>query len=399
MRLVINYWLLVICLVNLTAAEIIPVGNISFGGNASYFEGESQTKGIDFNLIYVPAIKLSERISILPGIYLNYSGAKSVQELIGGGTLYQDEAGINLNLRYIRKMRENLKLKMKTGYKWDYLRETKDEDWGEGLFDYEKFTIGVENEIKDFSVFNKFQVAIDYFTVKFPNYVTLAESTYGKEVSTEAAPSPGGNILDFNAIALYNRGLIYFTSNSIFNYELIYTFKDFPEQRIVKKNGEFSDDTRSDNKVDISLLYSKYIKDIEFSWGIKSNLSFNRSSQNHYDAERYEYTPNYYDYNEYTIGPVLSKNFLSLKTELTILFGAKSYKERKVQDKNGNYKDEKVKNNYTAISFTLSYPVMEKIKAKLNFNWFNQSSNMEYEQIYKYNFTTYNLLIGLDYEF
>jgi len=386
-------------LYTLNSAQIIPVGNVSLGGSSSYFESENQTNGLDFNFVFVPAIKLSEKTSILPGIYLNYSGAKSVQELLGGGTLYQDELGANINFRYIRKLSEYSKLKFKTGYKIDYLRETKDESLGDGLFDYNKLTFGVENELKNFLGFDKFQVSVDYFGVKFPNYVTLAESSYGKEVSTEASPSPGGNILDFGAVSIFNRGLKYLTLDSVLNYTFIYTYKDFSEQRIVKADGSFSNDTRTDNKIDLSVLYSKYQDNLKFSWGIKTNLSFNLSSQDHYDAERYEYTENYYDYTEYMIGPVFSKKFSSLKTDLSITIGSKLYKDRKVQDENGSYKTEKIKNVYTAISLKGVYPLMEKLKVFLEYNLLNQSSNMKYEQTYKYNFTTFNFVLGLNYEF
>ena len=83
-------------LFSLSAAEFIPVGTLALGGGASSFEGDESSKGLDLNATFVPALKFSDKTSLLPGLYVTYFGAKSVQELIGGGTLYQDELSATL---------------------------------------------------------------------------------------------------------------------------------------------------------------------------------------------------------------------------------------------------------------------------------------------------------------
>ena len=381
------------------AAEFIPVGTLSLGGGTSSFEGDESSKGLDLSATYVPALKFSDKTSLLPGIYLTYYGAKSVQELIGGGTLYQDELSANLNLRLIKKIRPDFKLKYKVGYKLDYLRETKDEDWGDGLFDYNKWTAGAEAEWKNIKKIDTMQLAFDYYTVSFPNYSTLAESAFGKEVSTDAAVSPGKSVLDFSAAEIFHRSDILLEQNLLLSYTVAFNLKNFPEQKIIKSDGSFGADKRSDLKLDLSALYSRYLPDQKFSWGIKSSFASNSSSQNHYDAERYQYISSYYDYSEFKIGPVISKKINSVDLDANLLLGSKTYSGRLTQDAQGNYLSSKVGNTLTLISLAGHYPVSKEIKAHLLYNWYKQSSNMKYEQVYRYNFTTSNIMLNFSCDF
>ena len=45
------------------------------------------------------------------------------------------------------------------------------------------------------------------------------------------------------------------------------------------------------------------------------SFASNSSSQNHYDAERYQYISSYYDYSEFRIGPVISKKINSVELD------------------------------------------------------------------------------------
>jgi len=246
----------------LNAAEIISVGEVSLTGGSSMYEGSSSQSGGNFNLAFVPAVKFNEKVSLLPGYYATYRGSKSVYELIGGGTLYQDMMSHNITLRLINKISPHTKFKVRAGYLLNYFRETKDEDWGEGLFDYSKLTGGIEIEKKT-AFFEKFILSLDILKVTFPEYASLASEQYGKEVY------PGENILDFSGIMLYARILKRLGEKSILSMNATFTMKDFPEQNIILKDASFSLDKRKDRTTYINTVFSKSLSSI-FSLGISA---------------------------------------------------------------------------------------------------------------------------------
>jgi len=335
-------------------------------------------------------VKFNEKVSLLPGYYATYRGSKSVYELIGGGTLYQDMMSHNITLRLINKISPRTKFKVRAGYLLNYFRETKDEDWGEGLFDYSKLTGGIEIEKKT-AFFEKFILSLDILKVTFPEYASLASEQYGKEVY------PGENILDFSGIMLYARILKRLGEKSILSMNATFTMKDFPEQNIILKDASFSLDKRKDRTTYINTVFSKSLSSI-FSLGISASGIINRSNQNHYDAAEYKFVERFYDYNSYSCGPVFSVG-KKLRFDINYQYGIKNYKGRLAQDKDGNYTDDKVKNTSNYASLTITYPVRKNLKLKISGNYYSQSSNQDYEAVYEYNYNTSSFEAGVVYEF
>ncbi|MBA3065729.1 hypothetical protein KJ633_05635 [bacterium] len=381
----------------LYAAEIVPVGEINLSGGASFYEGESSASGGNFNIAAVPAVKFSENVVLLPGYYGNYRGSKSVYELIGGGTLYQDSMSHNFTLRLINKLSPDHKFKLKTGYVFNYFRETTDEDWGEGLFDFEKFTVGAESEVKNFMGMDKFISSFDIMKVQFPEYESLASALYGTEVF------PGGRILDFNGLNVYFRGLKKLNAKSIVDVNLNFMLKDFPDQNVIDSLGDYTLTKRADRTSALDMVYSRILG--SFSAGLSLSGSVNRSNQDHYDADEYKFVDKYYDYNSYSVGPVVSfgNNF---QISCAYKYGIKNYEGRLVQQNtplvpstHGDYTNQKVKNKTHFVSLGSSYKLSKHLKAKLSANYFAQDSNQDYEAVYQYSYDTYNFDAGVVYEF
>ena len=374
----------------LYAAEIIPVGEINLSGGASFFEGESSASGGNFNIAAVPAVKFSDEVVLLPGYYGNYRGSKSVYELLGGGTLYQDSMSHNFTLRLINKLSPEHKFKLKTGYVFNYFRETTDEAWGDGLFDFEKFTLGIENEAQNCMGMDTFISSFDIMKVKFPEYASLASALYGQEVF------PGTNILDFSGINIYFRGLKKLSAKSIVDVNLNFTLKDFPDQNLIDEQGDYTLTKRNDRTSSLDMVYSRLFR--VFSAGLSFGAAVNRSNQDHYDASKYKFVDNYYDYNSYSFGPVVSFGD-KLQVSCAYKYGMKDYEGRLTQKANSDYTASKVKNKTHFVSLGTSYRLSGKLKAKVSANYFTQSSNQDYEAVYKYDYDTYNFDAGVVYEF
>ncbi|MFH1958163.1 MAG: hypothetical protein ABIJ15_06775 [bacterium] len=375
----------------LNAAELVTVGEFSLMGGSSFYEGESSASGGNFNLAAVPAVKFSESVALLPGYYGNYRGSKSVYELIGGGTLYQDSMDHNFTLRLINRISPGHKFKLKAGYDWNYFRETKDESWGEGLFDFEKFTAGIENEIKNAAGFDKFIVSFDFLNVKFPQYASLASEKYGKEVF------PGGNILDFNGLNIYLRGLRKMGQKAMLDVNVNFLLKDFPDQNVIDSLGGYTLTKRKDRNSALDIVYSRLFG--SFSAGLALNAGVNRSNQDHYDAAPpTKFVDNYYDYNSYSAGPVISFGG-RLKFDIAYRYGMKNYAGRLAQKSDSEYTSDKVENKTHFVSMGTAYKLTKNLKLKVSGNYFKQTSNQKYEAVYQYEYDTQNFEGGIVYEF
>ena len=175
------------------AVEFVPV----FGGSAlmgqTLQDGKSTSWNGNANLQFTPALKFSESWGLIPTYAGSYQGTKSVSDLGSGGQLFQDSMSHSLRVKGIWRS-GNFKLKPQAGYRWEFLRETTDEKWGKGLFDYRKPSLGLEAE---YAVAEAVTVGFsaDWYRIEFPNYRSLESTVAGQGLGREQA---SGRTLDTN---------------------------------------------------------------------------------------------------------------------------------------------------------------------------------------------------------
>src|SRR6185503_9073135 len=108
-----------------------------------------------------------------------------------------------LILKEVYSPRDSFKIKATGGVRAEFLRETKDETWGNGLFDYRKYTGGLETEF-DFSKKAGTRFAYDYYMLTFPNYQSLESSqdpTLSRELVGKDILNSGNHLLTLGAWA------------------------------------------------------------------------------------------------------------------------------------------------------------------------------------------------------
>jgi len=248
----------------------------------------------------------------------------------------------------------------------------------------------MENELKNAMGMDKFIVSFDLFKVTFPQYASLASEKYGKEVF------PGGSILNFSGLNLYFRGLKRLSEKSMFDINLNFLLKDFPDQNIIDSLGGYTLRKRNDRHSALGLVFSRLFRN--FSAGLSIGAQANRSNQDHYDAAEYKFVDNFYDYNSYSVGPVFSFGN-RLKFDIAFRCGMKNYKGRLAQLSGGSYTNKKVENKTQIVSVGTSYKLGNNLKIKISGNYFKQTSNQKYESVYEYEYHTENIEAGIVYEF
>jgi hypothetical protein len=374
---------------------LILSSDLSGGGYSFNNESTSYGGKVVFNII--PAVKWKENL-LIPVYSFEYSGVKDVKELVGGGTLVQQYITNMLYIKPVFKLSKTMKLKPKVALTSQLIKETQDEEWTKGLFDYYKTSFSLETEIA-FAKISKLTIIPSVYTVNFYNYKTLAsqkiEEDYGKELT-----SVGKDILNFNALEIS----VDYKMNEFIGLNLYGTQKSFIDQYVITETGEYSAEKRKDNYGFLSVNFNYPIKpfgETTIISALSLQYAINNSNQNHYDVERTKYIDNYYGYNEISITPQtkFSFNTIPMNLDITYNMSLRQYANRLVQDKQGNYDTEKVNILTQYISLVLSFPIIEHINGFLQQNYFVSSSNMKYEQVYRYNYTAYNVLVGVNIVF
>lgn len=381
-----------------SAASLVQMGDFRlYGGQYFYNTSPSGLSG-NISFTYVPAVKFSDKFTLVPTYLGSYRGTEEVTDLIGGGLRFNDQQYHFISVKGVYSATKELKLKMGTSYRLEYLRETRDEAWGKGLFDYNKLNFGVEGEY-NFSRNTFARLGADQYAIAFPNYSSL-ESQQTADLGRELA---GKNVLDTANTMLSAR---FGTALNGVRGELGYssTARNYPDQTLVQADGSLASDKRKDayTSASLGLTYSFRISEgLALVPALDVQSINNDSNQAHYDATKFVYTADYYDYSYTLITPAVNFVFGEKAWALTVSAGMnrQDYKERLVQDANGNYTADKIFVNEKVYGLGVVYPVARNLKLRLVSNYIDSTSNMKYEKTYSYNYTTMNYLMGFNIEF
>lgn len=385
--------------------KVTPVASAFLGGGQYFFEN-SNSFGGNADLYICPVVNFSKDTAILPMYIGSYRGTKDVRELVGGGTLTQEVQDHAVNLKFVTKLSETLKFRTRAGYKLEYLKETKDETWTKGLFDYSR--IGGGTEIEKFFGRNSLKASLDYYTMTYPNYQSLISNPeFFKEGAldrSELSANAGKNVLDTSnlSLAISWTGSVSDTPSFSSYWRISNDFisKNFIDQKVVKDDGSFSSDLRSDMINTAGFSYNVVFPRLKAS--LADSIQLYHSNQNSYDAGRTKYIPSYYNFIENSFAPSITFYLgefepyiiLSLFTE----FSNRFYSERLAQNSSGDYLSDKVSQATQTAGVTLVYPIYKGLSAKLMSSYRTTTSNMKYEGNYKYNYYVFNYFLGINWE-
>lgn len=382
-----------------SAAEVRTMGDVSVLVGQYFFNTSQSNLAGNIAATVVPVVKYSERFTLIPMYRGQYRGTKEASDLFGGDTLFQDAQSHTLSLKAVYALAPSLKAKLEGGYRAEFLRETRDETWGNGLFDYTKSNGGGEIEFA-YARGQKIRAGVDLYSIVFTNYATLESSAAAGGLGRELA---GKNTLDTN-----NTTVAVTQENTFAGFSMTVaaalTNRSYPAQTTVLDSGELSSHKRSDTLAVGSMEVARpwrVSRGTRLVLGVNVQGAMVDSNQNHYDARTYFYLPDYYDYTTAAAGVDVSMLFGPKPWGVTVgtTMSRQDYAERLVQDRDGNYGDEKIKTDETAYTATITYPLSDGFKLRLTGSYIEARSNMKYEKTFAYNYHTSNYLMGFSYEF
>ncbi len=383
------------------AYEVNTIGEFRFLGGQDYFNGNPSSLSGNLSFSVIPAIKFNERFTLAPTYMGSYRGTKEVNDLAGGGTLFQDSQTHYVSLKGLYSVTPALKIKPAVSYRVELLRETKNETWGKGLFDYSKVNTGIEAEYR-YREKGVARAAIDRFVVRFPNYETLESSVAAAGMGREQA---GKKTLDSNSLSFTLSGEDFFGKTRA-TAGFSYTSRAYPDQPLVGADGSFTSSKRGDTVTSISAGATRpfLFRNVRFVGALDAQYALNDSNQGNYDVSdpmAPRYTADYYDYTLAGVFPSLTVLLGQRPAALTLSAGMtrQNYGSRKAMDVSGVPLAENVHISETIFGVTFIYPVTKELRLRVTVNTVDASSNMKYAGSYAYNYSSSNYLMGFSYEF
>ena len=391
--------------------KVTPLFDLEFLGGQYFFKGQQGNLSGNGSLLAAPAIKFNERWTLLPMLSSSYQGTKQVVDLVGAGTLFQQRLDNRLAAKavYTPEPDSPWRLKPSASAKWEMLEETRDESWGHGLFDYQKYGAGFEGEYvykEPLSV----RASYDYAFTHFPNYTTL-ESRQKFDINGQplARELVGGHTLDNNGHALTLAGTAQPLAGFFVEPMYVLLLQDYPNQRRVTASGDFSSSLRSDvtNLLDVTVRNPRALReDLKIMPSLGLGAVFARSNQASYDALNAKFLPGYYDYDEYSIRPAFTTlmggataSDKPLAMTLGVNYTVRRYLSRPTQDPLGAYRSTRITERTTLLNAMITVPMDKNFSLVGNVQYGHSDSNMAFQQFYTYDYDSLNYLFGVSWEY
>jgi hypothetical protein len=382
------------------AVEFVPVFDASFLLGQLYENGSASSWQGNGSLQATPALKFNDEWGLIPTYAFNYQGTKSVTDLGSGGQLFQDSMSHALIVKGVWK-HGDLKLKPHGGYRWEFLRETTDESWGKGLFDYQKPSLGLDAEYALAEGWTG-TAGFDWYLIRFPNYSSLESGVVSQGLGrAEAAPRTlDSENLSWTAQTTFPtpapdvKGLL----------TLNWTTRSYGEQHIVVASGDLTPDTRVDQIKSITgtLFWGRKINE-DFGLFVNLQGAWTRvdSNQNNYDAAVNVFLPDYYGYEETSIQPRATAVVGPKKVEVSFAYlrSHRRYLARPAQDAAGAYLSDAQSIDQDNFTFDLGVPIDKHWKVLATANMATASSNQQYQLFFKTNYTLQSYLLGVSYSY
>ncbi len=232
------------------AWDYVPVYNATVLGGQYFFKSDKSNLAGNASGLAAPTFAMNDQWSFIPTLASNYQGTKGINDTVAAGTIFQQEMDHRASFMAVDSLPGSTwKLKPSVSYKREFLQETKDETWGHGLFDYDKWAVGFEAEDLYKEPFS-YRVGFDAFKVRYMNYQSLESQTgtdpLGNPLGRENA---GTNVLDSYNYQLsasvtrpypFDDPAIALTAG----YSLLY--QDYFNDHVVNLEGQYQPNTRKD---------------------------------------------------------------------------------------------------------------------------------------------------------
>lgn len=289
---------------------------------------------------------------------------------------------------------------------WAFVKETDDEDLGDGLYDYRDLGGGLElaralSETETSR--SEVRTGLRVFEREYENYVSLV-SLFDPNGSPETREK------DFIGYK-WNAGLQSDRKDGwSAGAEYIFLYKDFTDKRTIDANGIRSGSETREDFVHYLNFNASHPLSSELRFRLDVLLSANDSNLDFYDTRNTAsladdtFVPDYFDYLSATIGPSIGwRREISKERFAEMIFGYSytilRYTDRKAQNAAGVYGTSDEEDDKHVLSARVSWPVTANLSWIGSFSYTMADSNQKFEDFYLYNYDSWTALSGLSFRY
>lgn len=387
--------------------RIIPIGNLEVLGSYSDIDEGSDLWGFNISGSFAPAVRLNDRNHLIP---LYHGAFKRMRQFVAqeeGGRLYNTWQIHNGSLALRTQLSNKWSTRLTTLGTWNFVKETRDESFSEGLYDYRDFGGSFDARHTDIYPVEKRQRVLSgglqYFRRDYPNFQSL--------LSLATVTAPEEDEKDFDAVRLSAgfedksaEGLRWELKSSLL-------LKYFVDKRLIGEDGVLDvDRKRRDYVVEVNLNAAEPFLAGRWEVGLDNAIIYNNSNLDFYDSRDTVglgddvFTQDYYTYFSAVIYPHITfYHHLTRDKKLALKLGysflVRDYKDRKAQDSDGAYTNEDQQDTEHSLHIFGTFPITKSIDWITNFDYTLAGSNQNYEKYYRYEYDVYQIQTGISMGF
>ena len=343
-------------------------------------------------------------INLYSGSYNQISRVTGQEE---GGQSTESTQAHNLTTALKYNVTESWSLRPLFFTSWNFINETEDESFGNGLYDYRDIGGAIESTHlleKGSARSSELIWGFRFYDRHYPNYSSLLSLFDPRvQVSEEHEKDFLGYKFNFGYESKQPTGWSW-------SLEEVLLYKDFEDKRTIDPNGIRSDNHRRQdylNEINGSIshpLSERWVGRLDGQFGFNlSNLDF-YDTHNTTTLADDTFVGDYFDYVSFLIRPSLNyeqplanKNFVSA----TVSYGLtlQRYTGRKTQDSAGVYQDAEQQDFVHRFSGVLRYPLTPNISWVTQSSYTIADSNQQFETFYRYNYNSWDALTGVSIKY
>ncbi|GEM_PF-3050143 len=348
---------------------------------------------ISSDLAYIYAI--NKKYALIGYYQLKYSGP-DVGNSIDTKFSERDQDHY-IMIKSLMKIRKDLTVKPSISFFKSYYKFAKSEEWETGLYNLNKYEIGIEAEYKGFAALPiKFSYRFGLY--HYPNYQDLMSmyiSNFNESKEIENYK---------NHYFMLGTDKVKLMRNFLLSGSYSLNISAYDNKKIIEdKTGTEGANYQKVINNYISILPEYFINLFYFSLGV--DIEINNSNQNYlfgYSPEPQDITivKNYYSYLYYGINPTISYFFRKDKV-LSLIFSIKGkhYSDRPAQDSAGNFTADKLNLNTYNIGIMYSVKISKYFTFSPMYMYIKSNSNNKYNKSINYNYESHLISIKVDYTY
>lgn len=387
------------------ALENSPVLHLDASGGQIFFSDYQGNNASDTGMgdwLLGDGVTFSSTDLIVSSLNGDYLHQAQVSQIGGGGQILTQTMDNTASLRWLHKLGA-WTLKPHVSFKNELATISNQENLGNGIFDFNQGSAGLEAEWKG----ERLKSVRQDFTASQTNYYNY---------NPHSSPLFGAELLRSNQ-ALNFMSYSYTLSadyavweSALLSATAMGSYLDYANQNVAESAapgtfnfGGVRHDWLGDWTLGLTQKLPKMSVPITGNVGLNAGFVVLDSNQNNLDlgqsiSGQSFFTPNFYSYDEISLGPTLNMVVAGkCKISLSYNYAHRNYRDRPAQAASGSYLPNTIWTDTHTIGYSISYPIAGNLNIQTSGGYVYATSNTGFNNFYLYNYSYPYYFAGFGY--